>query len=46
MEAAEKVMKKGGEVNFKVIARDNRRIPEIRVYPENYTLCKIETLII
>ena len=41
---AEKIMVRGGELNFKVIPRGRERIPEIRCYPENYVRCRTETL--
>lgn len=42
---AQEIMIKGGELKFKVTRRDNKRLPEIYIYPENRTACSTETLI-
>ena len=44
-EAAEEVMKRGGELRFVVIKRDMERIPEIYIYPENKIRWKTEILV-
>ena len=41
---AQGIMIKGGELTFKVIRRNNERIPEIYSYPENRVKCKTEVL--
>lgn len=45
MRQAQEIMIKGGELHFKVTRRDNKRLPEIYIYPENRTACSLETLI-
>lgn len=42
---AQEIMIKGGELHFKVTRRDNKRLPEIYIYPENRTACNLEILI-
>lgn len=42
LKQAEKIMIQGGELHFKVIVRQQERIPEIRPYPDNYIRCKTE----
>jgi len=41
---AKEIMIKGGELKFKVIRRNNERIPEIYSYPENRVKCNTEVL--
>lgn len=42
---AKLIMIQGGELHFRVIKRQRERIPDIRVYPENYIKCKSEILV-
>ena len=46
LKQAEKIMIQGGQLHFIVIKRQRERIPEIRIFPENFIKCKTETLVI